>query len=195
MFITSPSSNQLVNKRSRSWPSVGGKLSARRLVSQLMCRRLPLLVIWTLVMIVILYKALNQADLENSRETTTMSEFAPTVIGGRKSEDSIARRDISGSQPLKLTGESHQLSPTQVVPDASKAINHPDSASSSVITKQPNHSPVISTTKKSEIDEYTRRSKVFILIIQDENLRPTSFDQPSRRSLSESGNANSNSFA
>lgn len=157
-------------------PVVGmsaGKIASRRLLSQLMCR-LPLLTVWTLVVIFLLYKSLSNSSSSNESENDERQLQATLKALNQEqtvSSNSREKYQLLNDQPpileeaeLKIVDEMKSNVINERFPSVKERI------------------PVPNSSQRSIKNEYIRQSKVFILIIQNENLRLSNFIHPSRQS-------------
>lgn len=169
-MFTSLEVTSLTSGKQRSRWSSGWKPLSRRFINQLICR-LPLLAVWTLVVIFILYKSLGNVDIKNNEEPGEVISRLPEAYQRRNTlvdhKDELLIRQLSRQYSKKRYSDNELQHET---------VSTGDTESSNVITKVPNLLPSLlidSTTKKSS-DEYARLSKVFILIVQSENFHPLS---------------------
>lgn len=145
------------------------KATNRRLLScgHLMCR-LPLLVLWTIVVIFILYKSTSNKNTYNdTQQTSEKKEFQASYLY----REDLTRTTRDNLLPQHLS--------EQIGADESYSNNngqdedsHSPSEPSFVIpTTRFQQTTPLSTTKKSSTSEHARQSKVFILIVQNEYFR------------------------
>lgn len=169
-------------RRTKTWLLGSGKVPNRRFISQLMCR-LPLLTLWTLIAIFVLYKSIGDSELStgedgNKIQVKVLDQYETKSESGfeidEPSSQSLNRRS-SPQQDVEIVGGEDNIDDN---------VTH-----SNVITRFPMQNTLMTTVKEST-NEYARLSKVFILIMQDENFRGYRSAYKTRRSQSSLDSSN-----
>lgn len=165
MFTSLEVTNLTSNKHRSRLSSIGWKLISRRFLSQLICR-LPLLALWTLTVILILYKSLNSSiDNKNNKEPI---QARSRLTDSHHREELLSVKNPTGRLLIRQSSPHYS---NQNYHDSGDKLDASDIDPSNVITKFSDSMLVDSTTKRSD-NEYARLSKVFILIVQNENFHP-----------------------
>lgn len=138
-----------------------GKVANRRLTSQLMCR-LPLLTIWTLIVIFLLYKSIS--DSSSIEDTQDEKQLLATL---RASNDQQDEQVANKGREMEILNDE----PVKSVNTNEKTLDY----ETNVINNYPQAKQLYNAHLKSE---NVRQSKVFILIMQNENLQLTSQIHP-----------------
>ena len=151
-------------RKCKPWPGSGAlqvaKATNRRLAScgHLICRP-PLLFLWALLLIIILYSS-SSSDTSSRPEKTQQQQQQVGPIAFDKSQPLIRRRSSDATTDLE------RQRTTQGWPQA-------EIESDNVIATTRAASPQLqkASGKKLLASEYSRQSKVFILIVQDEDFQ------------------------
>lgn len=150
-MISSLSTTNLTGRKRQRFSWLATK-SANRRLSSLLSRHLPVLILWSLVVIFLLYRLLASPEAQDNSKTIKL----------RYEQDNELR--LSKYQPLTSARINHG---TNKEVEEEEPKSEPDIVSN-VITKQPFQNPQLSSTTRKSTDDYSRQSKVFILIVQNE---------------------------
>lgn len=177
-FITSKRSCKLL-------PGVvynSGKVTNRRLISQLM-RQIPLLTIWTLIVIFLLYKSISySSSIEDNQDEKQLQATIRALDDQQEQVISYGKENgLLSDQPPN----SQDLSVEKTIKTGTTVINQYPLRRESITSSDDEF--------KLLKQENVRQSKVFILIVQNENLRLTNLIHPSS-SRKSSRDSSSNLF-
>lgn len=168
----------MMSKRScKLLPAVGfssGKVTNRRLISQLMCR-LPLLTIWTFIVIFLLYRSIS--DFSSIEDAQDGKQLQATLK---------ALNDQQDEQVISFGRENDQpINEQETVKNDEKIIEPETNVINKYSQIKKSNNPQTDKLRSHLKQENVRQSKVFILIIQNENLRLTNLIHPAngRRKL------------
>jgi len=124
-----------------------------------MCR-LPLLAIWTLILILIIYKIvgdINEAYIEHSSKVQETSNYALETGRGRVVSAGFDR--LMTSEPnINRQKVSNVFAPSAI--DSHRVGRHQDGAARSMLSAE------------KSVPQFTRKSKVYVLIVQSDNIVP-----------------------
>lgn len=139
-----------------------GKVTNRRLVSQLM-RRLPLLTIWTLIVIFLLYKSISySSSIEDNQDEKQLQATIRALNDQQERVISYGKEnELLNDQPPNL----QDLSVKKTIEAGTTVINQLPLRRESITS--------LHDEFKLLNQNNVRQSKVFILIVQNENLRLT----------------------
>lgn len=155
--------SQPANKRSRFLPNNNVvKLYTRRILSQfILSRRLTFLLVWSLIVIYFLYKALSSSlSLNLNQEHHDQIRSATQELPLATERGSIDQL-ISYQVNLEDDHDDSSASKRRIVPDKLSR------ETKSHHTSSPEHNQPASTSTRKPSSDYARSCKIFILIVRD----------------------------